>query len=165
MPIANTLTFRNCEKLFKEITDVAAFKKLFCGMRIGKGVSRSVYIFKPNDDYVVKIEKLTDSRYFANVREYANWEYMHDWVLMGHWLAPCIWLSKCGRILIQRRAEREIDGYKGKYPKKLPSLITDRKRKNFGWIDGKFVCVDYPYLVHTDFKLTRSRFWDCGKRK
>ena len=152
------LRFNDFEKLFNRLS-VQEIRKKFCGLRIGKGSSRSVYIFKPDDRYVVKIEKMGRDRYFANIREHSNWDYNYEWKRMSRWLAPVVWISIDGGIMIQQRAEREIDGNNNQYPAKIPSLITDRKRANFGWIGDQFVCVDYPYLLNISFRMTKAEYW------
>src|SRR5687767_12597003 len=96
--------------LKKAPVKVSAFKKKFCGKKIGGGTYRDVYIFKQNDDYVVKIERNIKNKQFSNVNEWSNWEWHKSWTKFSKWLAPCEWISEDGRILIQRRVERIVDG-------------------------------------------------------
>lgn len=64
---------------------------------------------------------------------------------IARWLAPCEFLSPDGRILLQRRVERVTQAYK--MPEKLPTFLTDFKKENFGWLDGKLVCIDYSITI------------------
>lgn len=154
----------NFNKMFKDGPFAAKyFIKAFCGKRIGTGLHRKVYIFKPDDRYVVKIERSMKGKQFINVNEWSNWEWVKEWVVFSKWLAPCEWISENGQILIQRRIQRIVDGGSDKFPKKIPSLLTDTKYFNFGWLDGRLVCCDYPFFVGGDYKLKNAKWW--GNKK
>lgn len=141
----------------------SAFKKKYCGKKIGTGLYRDVYIFRPDDRYVVKIEKSMATAIFANVTEWRNYINNMSWKRFAKWLAPCEAISKSGEILIQQRVTRIVDGGKKEYPSKIPSLFTDTKYFNFGWIGRNFVCFDYSFLVSTDFRMKRVKWW--GNKK
>lgn len=139
-------------------TSPAKLKKLLCGKLIGSGLYRDVYEIKGIPDLVVKIEREPDMCAFANATEWRNWCNMKDWRFISQWLAPCLLIDKSGQVLIQRRVTWEGKGRKD-YPKQIPSLFTDLKVGNFGWIGDRFVCVDYAYLISAEPKMKNARWW------
>jgi hypothetical protein len=137
------------------------FEKKYCGDFLGKGIHRDVYTFKQDDRFVVKLERdfSKNSLVFSNIGEWRNWcEHLY-YTKVSSFLAPCLTINNSGQILIQRRVTREIDGDKRTPPKYLPNLLTDTKLFNFGWIDDKFVCVDYSTMIRTDLKMKKARYW------
>src|SRR5687768_12087626 len=140
-----------------------AFRKKYCGKKLGSGLYRDVYIFKPDDRYVVKIERNMGTGAFANATEWRNYINNRQWTQLGPWLAPCEAISNSGQILIQQRAVRIVDGGSKEYPSKIPSLLTDTKFFNFGWIGKKFVCFDYSFLLSCDFKMKKVKWWGDKK--
>jgi hypothetical protein len=132
------------------------FIKKFCGDQIGYGAYRDVYVFKHDPKYVVKIERDMKTGVFANVREWTIWEDNKDWIQLGPWLAPCLIILDTGQIMIQARAEFRD---RKMYPKKVPSVLTDRKYKNFGWVRGRFCCIDYGMLIQVPFKMVNAKWW------
>lgn len=132
------------------------FFNTFIGKQLGRGMSRTVYVFAANSQMVVKIE--TKSESFQNIREWEYWQEMKDTPL-AKWLAPCIYISPCGTILVQDRVMM-ID--RSKYPKKIPASFTDTKYQNFGAIKGKFVCFDYgniPFAKGVSTKMQTVKWW------
>lgn len=138
---------------------VATAQKQLCGSFLGSGAYRDVYIFKPDDRFVIKIERDISRGNFANVCEWRNYINNKDWVSFCKWLAPCEAITPDGRILLQWRVQREIDDIPVKYPAKIPSLFTDTKRANFGMLNGRLVCCDYSFLVSCDFKMKKAKWW------
>lgn len=116
-------------------------KAVVCGSLIGEGVARSVYECRHDPKYVVKIE--TVSRSFQNVSEWEAWEWLRG-TKRGNWLAPCLSISPNGLILLQRRVTPMRDSER---PKKIPAFLTDIKTDNFGWLDGRVVCIDYGTIL------------------
>lgn len=145
----------------KTPTLTKSFQKIYCGDFLGQGVTRSVYVFKPDDRFVIKLEPNISKNGFAfvNVGEWHNWLTCMYFSKMADFLAPCLTINQSSQILIQRRAIRTIDGDKRPYPKYIPNWLTDTKKFNFGWIGDKFVCVDYPHLIARDFKMKRAKYW------
>lgn len=140
--------------------DVKKFKKDFCGDFINNGIHRDVYIFKPDERYVVKIERNTKGTDFTNASEWRNYINCVSWTQFSKWLAPCEYISWSGRILIQRRIKHKAPEL---YPKKIPSLFTDLKYSNYGWIGKQFVCCDYPFLIlGVKFRMKTTRWWGKG---
>jgi hypothetical protein len=121
-----------------EITD--EFIEFMLGKCLGRGVYRDVYEM-PSDpkNWVYKVERFNDGRYFNNVVEWRLWEEIagHD---AAAWLAPCRTISRNGNILVQART---------KPLKKLPDLVPDFLRDthlgNFGLYKGRVVCHDYSF--------------------
>lgn len=132
-------------KIIEDVSreNLSKIRKAICGERIGWGMHRVVYEYKHNPNYVVKIEYSLKDKEFANITEYRNWEYNKESPL-GKWLAPVIFITKNGKISIQRKIEH---GFVNKYPKTIPVVFTDLKKQNYGWMDGRFVCCDYAYIV------------------
>lgn len=139
----------------------AAFEDAFnllCGDKLGEGVHRTVFECRLLPDLVVKVEKDTVWRYFANVHEMAFWsEYQHKPAIAQH-LAPCKWLSPDGRILLQSRAAPLA--HNAPMPTHMPHFLGDFKRCNFGTLDSRLVCVDYAiYDVRPRTSLVKVT-WD-----
>ncbi len=114
-----------------------------CGEFIGKGVYRDVYVLKQNPNYVVKIERNPCNGVFSNVTEWRNYQNNKEWEWLSEWLAPCEMINETGQILIQHRIHHKEKNF---YPKYIPSIFTDLKYKNFGWIKDRFVCCDYAFI-------------------
>lgn len=118
---------------------------LLCGKELGSGIHRTVFEYRIDPTLVVKVEKDDGWRQFANVREHQFWADHQYYQPVAQWLAPCRYLSPDGYISLQQRARPVIEG--DALPDKLPKFLTDIKRENFGWIDGRLVCVDYAAVV------------------
>lgn len=116
-----------------------------CGDKLGSGVYRDVYQLKEYPSLVVKIEREPSSGgEFANIREWNNY---HDYSKVDFvipWLAPVITISETGQTLIQSKANLKFKNY----PTHVPEWFTDVKYDNFGFIGKRFVCIDYPYILH-----------------
>lgn len=142
---------------------------LFCGDRIGYGMSRQVFDSPMLPDCVIKVEK--DSHRFQNVIEWETWQRVRD-TAASRWFAACHWISPNGRVLIMEKTERpDPDAY----PEKMPAFLSDFKRTNFGLSmmkdpkTGKpakaLVCHDYG--THLMFehgmttRLKKAEWWDA----
>lgn len=131
--------------------NVSVLIRKICGELIGTGAYRDVYIFKGDDDYVVKVERDMSNGNFANICEWRNYINNKDWNFLGKYLAECTHINQTGEILIQERVYHKD---KTLYPKKIPKYFTDLKTTNFGWTKkGKFVSCDYSFFV----MLTNSK--------
>ena len=108
------------------------------GKQIGRGMSRSVFVYALDPTLVIKIEDKSQS--FQNVREWEYWQENKDYKPIAQWLAPCVAISPCGSVLIQKRVHT-LD--QSRYPKTIPQFFSDTKYQNFGLLNGKFVCFDY----------------------
>lgn len=107
---------------------------LVCGNLVGSGTRRQVYIFKPDPKYVIKIDY---SLYFDNAVEWDLWQNVVG-TKMEKWFAPCLAISSYGTWLIQRRTKPIIH-----LPKRVPAMLGDHKRENWGMLDGRPVMHDY----------------------
>jgi hypothetical protein len=115
---------------------------LFLGEYLGSGVAREVYAYRPApEEWVVKIE--TGEGDFQNMAEWDMFR-MADWKLKKH-LAPCGAISPGGVALMQRRCYPCPDHM---LPVRLPAILTDVHRGNFGLFEGVPVLVDYGRHLH-----------------
>lgn len=112
------------------------FTDFFCGDRIGEGCSRSVYEYRIDTRYVVKIDR---TNLFNNVAEWDIWQSLKD-SDHGKYLAPCLSLSSCGRVMLQRRTHSIKFS---QLPDKIPAFFADTKLQNWGRIGKNIVCHDY----------------------
>lgn len=135
--------------------------RILCGEQIGEGLHRDVYVLKQNSDYVVKVERDPSRTNFANVMEWRNYVDNKDWKKLSCWLAPCEMINETGQILIQQRVYHNRK--RKDYPKYIPSIFTDLKLKNFGWIGDKFVCCDYPLFIISECKMKYAKWWGSLK--
>lgn len=131
---------------------------LLCGNLLGSGIHRKVYECRIKKEWVVKVEYGDDWRYFSNVHEMKFWNDNEYVPSIKRWLAPCHYLSPEGRLLIQTKVDpiRSTD----KLPKNLPSFLTDTKRENFGYLNGKLVSVDYVTTVPNPSLKPKRAIWD-----
>lgn len=150
-------------KQFYKCKSVSQVKKKLCGKLLGSGLYRDVYECKINPKYVIKIERDPSLAAFANVTEWRNYQNNLEWRFINSWLAPCILINETGQVLIQERVSTEGKRRKD-YPKYVPSLFTDLKLKNFGWIGDRFVCCDYSYMLNSEPKMKYAKWWGSLKK-
>jgi hypothetical protein len=131
---------------------------LLCGDLIGEGIHRKVFSCRIRPDLVVKVEIEKDWRYFANMQEQKFWNDNEHYKPVADWLAPCEFLSPDARIMLQRRVEpvRASDCL----PVSLPHFLTDIKRENFGYLNGKLVCCDYAVTIDRPNVKLKKCDWD-----
>ena len=155
---------REIQKLCKG-KNINKIIKLICCKQIGAGVYRDVYILKQDNNYVVKIERDMSTGIFANVTEWRNYINNKEWDYIKDWLAPIELINQTGQIMIQKRVS--LEGKKCKdFPKYIPSLFNDLKRKNFGWIGDKFVCCDYSFFIPLIVQKNKNELkYACWKGK
>lgn len=138
--------------------NVSSFIRKFCGKFLDKGLYRDVYLLKRNLSYVVKIQRNMQAGDFSNAIEWHTWTQIEEYKPLSKYLAPSVAIDETGQILIQKRAIfKSIDNY----PDKMPSLFSDFKISNYGWISGQIVCVDYAgLLVGHGLKMKKARWWN-----
>lgn len=131
---------------------------LLCGEKLGSGIHRDVFECRLRPDLVVKVEQEREWRRFANVLEIEFWHRFQDYKPVADWLAPCEYLSPDGRILLQKkvRVASELD----ELPEKLPGFLTDIKPENYGWLEGRLVCLDYAIVLDNPKVRPRSVNWN-----
>ncbi len=110
---------------------------LVCGDRLGHGMTREVYRYRPCEDLVIKVE--LDTQHFQNVSEWQAWDAIRH-TKLAKWFAPCHLLSECGRFLIMRYCQ-PIAAIK--LPAEVPAFFTDLKPSNWGVYDNHPVALDY----------------------
>lgn len=140
------------------VSTVRDFGLLFCGDRLGYGMSRSVYELAIDPTKVVKIEG--ERGFFQNVIEWETWQSLGT-TPHGKWLAPCRWISPCGIVLVM---DKTAPLSRRRAPPKLPEWLTDTKLTNYGLIGRRVVCHDYGtnmLLNHGAFgsKQRKVRGW------
>lgn len=149
------------DREFNELPDMVVrdIVQGLAGKQIGRGASRAVYEWMPDPTLVLKIETAAT---FQNVMEWEVYSYLvgTDWI--KH-LAQPVWIGQYGSALLMKKTQPINDS---QLPKLLPSWISDRKRENFGWLDGHVVCHDYGVndLVRTvhrqmRFQAVRPEDW------
>lgn len=107
------------------------------GDRIGQGIAREVYVFKPDPTLVIKFE--LGRLDFQNVTEWHVWEAAQDHGEAAEWLAPCIDISDSGKILLQKR----VTPWLGAPPRRHPKWMDDMHLDNWGTYEGRPVAMDY----------------------
>lgn len=105
-----------------------------CGDRIGQGIAREVYEFKPDPRYVIKFE--LGVKDFQNICEWELWREAPKGA--SRWLAPCIDISDHGMVLLQQRVMHLPSP-----PRMIPRWLEDAHADNWGTLDGRPVVVDY----------------------
>lgn len=148
---------RELAKKIAGLSEKEIIKKV-CGTRIATGTYRYVYEIKDFPDWVIKIERFPNLYMFCNVCEFRNYINHKNWDNFGEYLAPCEMINITGSVMVQRKVEfRPMD----QYPDKIPSLFTDTKYQNFGWIGDQFVCCDYPFLLLGEkLRMKRALWWN-----
>jgi hypothetical protein len=67
-------------------------------------------------------------------------------------------MSPDGRVLLQKKCDPIPDNYN--LPTKVPEFLTDLKRSNFGFLNGKLVCIDYGMtIINTSLKLKKADWY------
>lgn len=130
---------------------------LLCHEKLGSGIHRDVFACRIDPKLVVKVETDLPWRYFANVHEMKFWTDHQHYEKVAKWLAPCDYLSPDGLILLQRRCEPLRDN--DVLPDKLPAFLTDVKKDNYGWLDGRIVCFDYALNIPSPSLRPKKAVW------
>lgn len=131
-------------ELFPTIT-AQELTSLCLGAELGEGGFRRVLVWMPDADNVVaKIETCTAQ--FANAFEWHMWHRAVGTPL-EQWLAPCLDISDNGVVLLQKRT---YPVPAGKFPKRIPAVLKDIKRSNFGMIGKRVVCHDYGLVEYRE---------------
>lgn len=144
--------------MFKEdIFLLGDFADFFCGDVIGQGETRSVYEYKIDPRFVIKIDR---GGCFNNVAEWDIWNNLKN-TPHGNFLAPCISISSCGRIMMQRRT---TPAHIEKMPKSIPSFFTDTKLQNWGRLGNLIVCHDFAnHKFYTNIRMINASWWSLKK--
>ena len=117
--------------------------RFLLGELLGEGISREVYTYGGNPNFVVKIEVTATGR-FQNVMEYNFWQEAKGCNEIMKWIAPCIRISAHGNFLLQERTMPVTLAELQKRHKRIPIWLSDMKDTNWGRLpNGKIVCHDY----------------------
>lgn len=125
---------------------------LICGKQLGAGINRTVFVYRINPEWVVKVESGNDGNW-QNINEYKTWLRARD-LPARKWFAPVEWISPNGRVMLQKRTQ-PLDPKK--LPAKMPAYLCDFKHENFGLLEGQLVAHDYGLTWQMEFGLRSSR--------
>lgn len=117
------------------------FMSMFCGPKLGSGISRDVFAHAHDKNLVIKIEQYAKS--FQNVLEWQTWRWWKNEPKVAKWLAPCVEISENGAVLIQKRT-KPLPNNLSKL--RVPEFFNDVKRDNLGLLGKQIVLHDYAYL-------------------
>ena len=136
-------------------------ENLILGEKLGSGVYRDVYIFKPDTTKVIKVAKDNPSARAENLLAYKIYRKCICETPFEKWFAKIYDISDDGKYLVQERTEKFR---KDKYPEKIPHFFTDTKYDNFGYVKGKgLVCIDYGcislYRAFTS-RMSKAKWWE-----
>ncbi|MCK9370240.1 hypothetical protein M0R04_10070 [Candidatus Dojkabacteria bacterium] len=143
----------------KEEIQYEDLKTLLLGEVLGIGIHRKVGVYKQDESLVIKCAVETPN---INILEDEIWMMVKD-TSIAKWFAPCVAISECGMFLLQKRIEKIP---KEQYPKFIPSFFGDLKYRNFGMLNGQFVCCDYAGFISSSMshkwsgKLKKAEWWD-----
>lgn len=132
---------------------------LVMGEILGEGIHRSVGVFIPDPTLVIKCALSCPN---INVLEEEIWQMVKD-TNIAKWFAPVTAISQGGMFLLQKRVERRP---RSEYPKRVPVFFGDCKYSNYGWINGRFVCVDYAGFISSSMfhkwkgKMKKADWWE-----
>ena len=136
--------------------------RFMCGEELGSGISREVFVYLGNPEYVIKAEVNTTDR-FQNVMEYNFWQDACGCNEILKWIAPCIRISPHGNWLLQARTMPVSHAEIKKRHKRIPVWLTDCKVTNWGKLpNGKIVCHDYgTHLAVPSMRATtkKANWW------
>ena len=118
----------------------------------GAGTYRALFDHATDPTLVVKVE--TGTRSFSNVHEYEIWKAVQG-TPWEKWFAPVVDISPAGMVLVMKRCEVATARC---LPDKVPAFFTDLKAENWGFLDGRPVCLDYGnHLLYERGMTTRMR--------
>lgn len=124
---------------------------LMCGEYLGGGIARRVFSLRGTEDKVIKLQ-FGDG--FQNIVEYEVWEAVRYDKRLAPWFAPVHQISGLGQWVIQERTQPI---QKHQLPKQVPTVFTDIKQDNWGWLKGKPVCHDYGTIMCRLFAAKSSK--------
>lgn len=134
-------------------------KDLLLAETLGVGIHRKVGAYNLDKSLVIKVATECPN---INVLEEEIWQMVKD-TKIAKWFAPCVAISPCGIFLLQKKIERRPYS---EYPKQVPSFFGDLKYRNFGWLNGQFVCCDYAGFISSSMvhkwngKMKKADFWE-----
>lgn len=145
--------------MISELSQYEDLKEMLLGQVLGIGIHRKVGVYVPDPTYVIKCAIECPN---INVLEMEVWDTVSS-TDIKKWFAPCAYISPCGMFMLQKRIETRP---KSEYPKLIPTFFGDLKYKNYGWLNGQFVCCDYASLLSTSMvhkwnpRLVKANWWE-----
>lgn len=132
---------------------------LLVGELLGSGAYRRVYAVKHSPDLVLKVD--FDGA-FHNAMEWAAWCTLEgtEW---AKWVAPCVEIDEFTGALLQRRARPLTDDEWASLGE-CPAFLGDVGQRNWGWLDGRPVMVDYAINHMADRGIKRPPMRSINKR-
>jgi hypothetical protein len=128
-----------------------------CGVRLGRGIGRDVFVYDLNPRFVIKVERSG----FQNVVEWEVWKAVKG-TPFEKWFAPVRHISGLGTVLLM---DRTLPASRSRYPKRMPVFLGDYKFSNYGLLNGRIVAHDYGSMVNISNGLTkkmrRAEWWDA----
>jgi len=119
-------------------------------MIIKSGITRIVFVFK---NFVIKIPNFNYSHHHFLQGCYANWserKYYKNFKStdyeenMVEHVAPSYFCSYFGLLQFQAKCEPKLEDLTEEQKEFFkPLCSTDNKKENFGWYEGRLVCLDY----------------------
>ena len=116
----------------------ADINQLLFADRICEGRTREVYVYRPNEKWVIKIECAST---FNNCYEHNIWCAANG-TIWAKWFAPVHFIAPLGRALVMTRTRPPRKG-DPPFPKSIPNFFTDVLYRNWGILNGRWVCHDY----------------------
>ena len=111
------------------------------GKRLDQGATREVFEWHMHEKkYVIKVE---EGDTFHNIEEHKIWCCVEG-TEYEKWFAPVFRITPGGHALIMRRT-REARKGDPEFPKEIPDFFVDVRYRNWGILDGRWVCHDYAY--------------------
>lgn len=115
-------------------------------MKVKHGITRTVFLM---GRYAIKTPNLKFrwlwrhrvKGLLANLDEAWRWKTFKD-SEEGQMLCPVLWKSWFGFVIVMRRVE-PMECQDGIISEPQCVLTTDHKAENYGWLDGRLVCIDY----------------------
>lgn len=120
------------------------------GDEVGNGASRSVYVWRVDPSYVIKVDEGGD---FDNVAEWEAWDAAKG-TPAARWLAPVKFISPGGTFMLQKKT-RPIEVHE--LPTHVPAWMTDFHEGNIGVLNGRPVFHDYANNKIAQFGMNTKR--------
>jgi len=141
----------------EQLTDIdfSGLIEIAKGPFIGKGDYRTVWQCRLNSKYVLKYEH---NLAYCNVTEHLAWD-TYRGTKLEKWLAPVVWMSADTRWLVMYKT---LPPYE--WPVDVPRFFNDMSQKNYGVLDGRFVCHDYgsaPFSSDYWMKNKKARWGEA----
>ena len=115
-------------------------------MKIKKGITRIVFLI---GEYAIKFPRFNNHLHFLQGC-YANWSERYFTKTFANLnnintIAPTYFCFLFGLFSIQARVKPMLEELTDQQKKLFEPLCgADNKKENFGWLNDRLVCIDYP---------------------